>query len=120
VLLRVDINDSCCGVASLNLRLGSYWGQRHKEMGMSQGASRQLPSATGRAIGWDMSRMKTVRDREVARLRAMTAAEKLRVTEALWREARTITEAAIVSRHPEWTRDQVRQETRRVMSGGRA
>ena len=74
----------------------------------------------GRAIGWDISRMETVRDRELARLRAMTAAEKLRVAEALWREARTVTEAAVVRRHPEWTRDQVRQETRRVMSGGRA
>jgi len=64
--------------------------------------------------------METGQDRELARLRAMTPAEKLRVSEALWREARAITEAAVMKRHPEWTRDQVRQETRRVLSGGRA
>jgi hypothetical protein len=64
--------------------------------------------------------MDTVRDRELARLRAMTPTEKLRVAEGLWREARALTEAALVRRHPDWTRDQVREETRRVMSGGRA
>ena len=64
--------------------------------------------------------MNVVRDRELARLRAMTAAEKLSVAEALWHEARTITEVAVIRRHPEWTRDQVQQETRRLMSGGRA
>jgi hypothetical protein len=64
--------------------------------------------------------MTTVRDRELARLRAMTPAEKLRVAEALWREARAITEATVVRRHPEWTVEQVRQETRRLISGGRA
>jgi hypothetical protein len=64
--------------------------------------------------------METERDRELARLRAMAPAEKLRVSEALWREARAITEAAIVKRHPEWTRDQIRRETARLMSDDRA
>jgi hypothetical protein len=64
--------------------------------------------------------MPTVQDRELARLRAMTPAEKLRVAEALWREARAITEATVVTRHPEGTVEQVRDETRRLMSGGRA
>jgi hypothetical protein len=64
--------------------------------------------------------METVRERELARLRAMTPTEKLRVAEALWREAHAITEAAIARRNPDWTREQVRQETRRLMSGGRA
>jgi|RhiMethySRZTD1v2_1073278.scaffolds.fasta_scaffold169103_2 hypothetical protein len=64
--------------------------------------------------------MTTVRDRDLARLRAMTPAEKLRVAEALWRDARALTEAAIVRRHPDWNREQVRQETRRIMSGDRA
>jgi len=50
----------------------------------------------------------------------MTPAEKLRVAEALWRDARALTEAAIVRRHPDWNREQVRQETRRIMSGDRA
>ncbi len=64
--------------------------------------------------------METVRERELIRLRAMTPTEKLRVADALWREARAIAEAAILRRHPGWTREQVRQETRRLMSGGRA
>lgn len=63
--------------------------------------------------------METVRDRELARLRAMTPAEKLRVAEALWRDARALTEAGIVRRQPHWTREQVQHETRRLMSGGR-
>ena len=64
--------------------------------------------------------MDTVRERELARLRAMTPAEKLKVAEALWRDAWALTEAGIVVRHPGWTREQLRQETRRLMSGGRA
>ena len=64
--------------------------------------------------------METARKRELARLRAMTPAEKLRVAEGLWRDAWALTEAGIVMRHPEWTREQVRKETRRLMSGGRA
>ena len=64
--------------------------------------------------------MDTTRERELARLRAMTPAEKLRVAEALWRDAWALTEAGVVMRHPDWSRDQVRRETRRLMSGGRA
>jgi hypothetical protein len=46
--------------------------------------------------------------------------QRVRLHHALWRESRAITEAAVMKRHPDWTRDQVRQETRRVLSGGRA
>ena len=64
--------------------------------------------------------MDTVRDKALARLRAMTPAEKLSVADALWREARALTEVAVARRYPEWTREQVREETRRLMSGVRA
>jgi hypothetical protein len=64
--------------------------------------------------------MDTGRERELARLRMMTPAEKLRVAQGLWRDAWALTEAGVSMRHAEWTRDQVRQETRRLMSGGRA
>ncbi len=64
--------------------------------------------------------MTTVLDLELARLRAMTPAEKLRVSAGLWRDARALSRAAITRRHPEWTVEQVETETRRVMSGDRA
>jgi hypothetical protein len=57
--------------------------------------------------------MDTVRERELALLRRMTRAEKLRVADALWREAWALTEAGVVMRQAGWTREQVRQETRR-------
>jgi len=62
----------------------------------------------------------TVHARELERLRAMTPTEKLRVSAALWREARTITRAAVAQRNPTWQPDQIERETRRIMSGGRA
>ena len=63
--------------------------------------------------------MDMVRERDIARLRAMTPAEKLRVAAALWQDAWSLTEAGIVMRNPDWSREQVREETRRLMSGGR-
>ena len=61
--------------------------------------------------------MDSVWDQELARLRAMSPAEKLKVADGLWRDARGLTEAGVVRRHPEWTREQIQQETRRLMSG---
>jgi len=72
------------------------------------------------AYSRDISSMTTVLDLELARLRAMTPAEKLRVSAGLWRDARALSQAAITRRHPEWTVEQVETETRRVMSGDRA
>ena len=62
----------------------------------------------------------TVHSRELERLRAMTPAEKLRVSAALWREARTLTRAAVALRNPTWHAEQIERESRRIMSGGRA
>ena len=64
--------------------------------------------------------MPSISQLELARLRAMTPAEKLRVANGLWLDARKLTKAMIVLRHPEWTEVQVLRETRRVMSGDRA
>jgi len=64
--------------------------------------------------------MHTLRELELERLRRMTPAEKLRVAHGLWREARALTIAAISSRHPAWSREEVLFATGRTMSGGRA
>lgn len=60
--------------------------------------------------------MPTVLERELARLRAMTAEEKLAVAELLWREAWAFKEASIARRHPDWTAEQVRAATRRAFA----
>jgi hypothetical protein len=44
----------------------------------------------------------TVRERELARLRSMTPAEKIAVMESLRREAWALTEAGVRLRHPGW------------------
>lgn len=64
--------------------------------------------------------MPTLEELELARLRAMTAEEKLRVSDRLWREAQAVARAAVTQRHPTWSGEQVTAETRRLMSGGRA
>ncbi|MBC7897770.1 MAG: hypothetical protein H7066_20290 [Cytophagaceae bacterium] len=64
--------------------------------------------------------MRSPRDIALPQLRSMTPAEKLRVADGLWRDARALTEAAVVQRHPDWTRERVLAETRRIMSGDRA
>lgn len=58
-------------------------------------------------------------DRELLRLRSMTVTEKLRVAEGLWRQAREIVRAAVADQHPEWSAEQVANETRRRLSGER-
>jgi len=63
--------------------------------------------------------MTTLDDRELIRLRSMTVAEKLRVTEALWRQAQQMVRAAVADQHPEWSAEQVANETRRRLSGER-
>jgi len=58
--------------------------------------------------------MASVLERELRRLRTMTATEKVAVMEALWRQAWALTTAGVRGRHPEWTREQVAAEVRRV------
>lgn len=63
--------------------------------------------------------MPTVLELELIRLRSMTAAEKLAVAEAMWREAWALKEASLRAQHPEWTAAQLHAATREAMSGGR-
>ena len=49
------------------------------------------------------------------RLRAMTADEKVRLSHALWLEARTVTAAGVRSRNPEWSDAQVAERVRELM-----
>ena len=62
--------------------------------------------------------MATVLERDLARLRQLTAAEKLAVSEALWREAWALKRASIARKHPDWTADRVEEATREAMAGG--
>ena len=64
--------------------------------------------------------MPSLRELELNRLRDMTPAEKLRVAQGLWREARALTLAAVRRRHTDWSHEDVLREARRIMSGDRA
>ena len=58
--------------------------------------------------------------RQAARLRAMTADEKVRLAHALWVEAREIAAAGVRARHPAWTAEQVAAGVRELMGGAHA
>ena len=49
------------------------------------------------------------------RLRAMTADEKVRLSHALWLEARSVTAAGVRGRHPDWSDEQVAERVRELM-----
>jgi hypothetical protein len=59
--------------------------------------------------------MGTALDRQAERLRAMTADEKVRLSHALWLEARNVAAAGLRSRHPHWSDDQVAARVRELM-----
>ena len=50
-----------------------------------------------------------------ARFRAMTADEKVRLSQALWREAWSVAAAGVRARHPEWTEEQVATGVRELL-----
>ncbi len=58
--------------------------------------------------------MPSVLDLELARLRAMTATEKLATTHALWRQAWSLTSAGVRARHPDWSPERVEAEVREI------
>ena len=45
----------------------------------------------------------------------MTADEKVRLSHALWLEARSVTAAGVRGRHPEWSAEQVAARVRELM-----
>jgi hypothetical protein len=59
--------------------------------------------------------MDTVLDRQAERLRAMTADEKVRLSQALWVEARSVSSAGVRARHPDWSEEQVAARVRELM-----
>lgn len=54
---------------------------------------------------------------EIDILRRMTAAQKLAVMHALWRQARELKAAGVRVQHPEWTREQVEARVRDIFLG---
>lgn len=54
--------------------------------------------------------------RQTERLRAMTADEKVRLSHALWVEAREIAAAGVRARHPDWPEARIAARVREIMS----
>lgn len=61
--------------------------------------------------------MATVLDQDLARLRAMTASEKVAVMHSLWRQGWALTAAGVRARHPEWTPEQIEEGVRAIFRG---
>ena len=59
--------------------------------------------------------MDSVLAQQNERIRAMTADEKVRLSHALWLEARTITAAGVRGRCPDWSDEQVAERVRELM-----
>jgi hypothetical protein len=56
--------------------------------------------------------MESVLDLELARLRAMTASEKVAIMHLLWRQAWSLKAAGVRAQHPDWTPERVEAEVR--------
>ncbi len=59
--------------------------------------------------------MDTALTRQTERLRAMTADEKVRLSHALWLEARSVLAAGIRGTHPEWSDEKIVTRVRELM-----
>jgi hypothetical protein len=62
----------------------------------------------------DIAVMPSVLELELARLRAMTATEKVASMDALWRQAWSLASAGVRGRHPDWSSAQVESEVRAI------
>lgn len=58
--------------------------------------------------------MDSVLERERARLREMTATEKVAVMDSLWRQAWELKAAGLRGQHPDWTPEQVEAAVREI------
>jgi hypothetical protein len=56
----------------------------------------------------------SVRDLEIARLRAMSASEKIAAMQSLWEQAWALKAAGVSAQHPEWTAEQVEARVREI------
>jgi len=68
-----------------------------------------MPRSTG-----EYSTMATVLELEHARLRVMTAAEKVAVMDSLWRQAWSLKAAGVRGQHPDWSPEQVDAAVREI------
>lgn len=64
--------------------------------------------------------MKAAINVQTQALRAMTADEKVRVSQALWEETWEVLAAGVRGRHPEWTPAQVETRVRELLRDVRA
>jgi len=62
----------------------------------------------------------TALDLQTRSLRAMTADQKVRVSQALWEETWAVLAAGVRGRHPEWTDAQVVTRVRELLRDSRA
>jgi hypothetical protein len=58
--------------------------------------------------------MESVLDCELARLRQMTASEKVAVMHFLWRQAWSLKAAGVRAQHPDWPAEQVEAAVRDI------
>lgn len=56
---------------------------------------------------------------QIAALRAMTGAQRLRLAERLYWSARKMKAAGVLSQHPDWTPQRRNDEVRRIFSHAR-
>ena len=54
-------------------------------------------------------------DRQTERIRAMTADEKLRVSHALWLEAKRVMAAGVQATNPNWSSEQIAARVHELM-----
>lgn len=73
---------------------------------------------SGRAT-WPLFAMESVLDLEIARLREMTASEKVAVMNSLWRQAWSLKAAGVRAQHPEWSPDRVEATVREIFRHAR-
>ena len=67
-----------------------------------------------------LARVATPDEVEMAILRRMTAAQKLGVMQALWREAWELKAAGVRLQHPAWSEERVAVEVREIFRRGPA
>ena len=86
----------------------------------STGSDRVRRTATCGRSGCIFFGMNTAIDFQTRALRAMSADEKVRVSQALWEETWEVLAAGVRGRHPEWTPTQVVTRVRELLRDVRA
>ena len=67
-------------------------------------------------MGGKREGVEEVNDLELARLRALSAAEKVAVMQSLWRQAWALKAAGVRGEHPEWPPEQVDSRVREIFA----